>query len=92
MGVRAEIREDVQKEMVTKIHEQPTHQDLTILEKELIANLASIPTTLGRGNHGHAGIILDPARYLLTTGVLFKNPANPGNYPANVPGNAAQRV
>ena len=78
--------------MVTKIHGQPTNQDLTILEKELIAILANIPTTLGGGNHGHAGILMDPARYLLTTGVPFANPVNPGNYPANVPGNAAAGV
>ena len=35
---------------------------------------------------------MDPARYPLVTGVAFVNPANPGNYPANVPGNAAAGV
>ena len=90
MGVRADIREEVRKETVTKIHGQPTNQDLTLLEKELIAILANIPTTLGGGSHGHAGIVMDPARYLLTTGVDFVNPANPGTYPAGVPNNAAQ--
>ena len=89
MGVRADIREEVQKETVTKIHGQPTNQDLMILEKELIAILINIPTTLGGGNQGHAGIIMDPARYLLIAEAPFNNPANPGNYPANVPGNAA---
>jgi hypothetical protein len=49
---------------------------LTILEKELIAILANPPTTLGGGNQGHAGIIMDPARYLLTMGIPFVNPAN----------------
>ena len=92
MGVRADIREEVQKETVTKIHGQPTNQDLMILEKELIAILINIPTTLGGGNQGHAGIIMDPARYLLIAEALFNNPANPGNYPANVPGNAAAGV
>ena len=90
MGVRADIREEVRKETVTKIHGQPTNQDLTLLEKELIAILANIPTTLGGGGHGHVGIVMDPARYLLTTGVPFVNPANPGTYPAGVPNNAAQ--
>ena len=92
MGVRADIQEEVRKETVTKIHGQPTNHDLTILEKELITILANIPMTLGGGNHGHAGILMDPARYLLTAGVPFNNPANPGNYPANVPGNAATGV
>jgi hypothetical protein len=78
--------------MVTNIHGQPTNHDLTILEKELIAIFANIPTTLGGGNHGCAGILMDPARYLLTAGVPSNNPANPGNYPANIPGNAATGV
>jgi len=92
MGVRADIREEVRKETVTKIHGQPTNQDLTTLEKELIAILANIPTTLEGGNHGHAGILMEPARYLLTAGVPFNNPANPGNYPLTVAGNAAAGV
>ena len=87
--MRADVRDEVRKETVTKIHGQPTNQDLTILEKELIAILANIPTTLGGENHGHAGILMDPARYLLTAGVPFVNPANPGNYPAGVAVNAA---
>ena len=92
MGVQAEIWEEVWKETVTKIHGQPTNQDLTILKKELIVILANIPMTLGGGNHGHAGIIMDQTKYLLTAGVPFVNLANPGNYPANVPGNVAQGV
>ena len=92
MGVRADIREEVRKETVTKIIGQPTNQDLTLLEKELIAILANIPTTLGGSGHGHAGIIMNPARYLATAGAPFVNPANPGTYPAGVPGNAAQGI
>jgi hypothetical protein len=66
---------------------------LTILKKELISILANIPTTLGGENHGHTGILMDPARYLIVTeGVAFTNPANPRNYPANFPGNAAAGV
>ena len=73
MGVRADIHEEVRKETVTIIHGQPTNHDLTILEKELIAILANISTTLGGGNHGHAGIIMDPARYLVIAGIPFNN-------------------
>jgi hypothetical protein len=92
MGVQADIREEVRKETVTKIHGQPTNQDLTILKKELIVILANIPTTLGGGNLGHARIIVEQARYLLMAGVIFTNPANPGTYPANIPGNAVAGV
>jgi hypothetical protein len=51
MGVRAGIQEEVKKETVTKIHGQLTNHDNTILEKEIIAILANIPTRLGGGNH-----------------------------------------
>jgi hypothetical protein len=45
------------------------------------------------GDHGHTGIIIEPARYLLMTGgIAFTNPANPGTYPANIPGNATVGV
>jgi hypothetical protein len=40
-------------------------QDVTLLEKELIAIAAMIPTALGGGGHGHAGIIIEPVKYLL---------------------------
>ena len=51
-----------------------------ILEKELIAILAGIPMALGGGNHGHAGIIMDPATYATMTGETnFNNPAKPWN-------------
>jgi hypothetical protein len=74
-----EIRDKLRKEMVTKIHWQPTNHNLMILEKELIAILAEIPMALGGGNHGHAGIIMDPATYAaMTRGTDFNNPANPG--------------
>jgi hypothetical protein len=93
MGVRADIREEVRKGTVTKIYGQLTNQDLMTLKKELIAILANILTTLGGGNHGHMGIIVEPARYLLMTGgIAFVNPANPGTYPTNVSGNAMAGV
>jgi hypothetical protein len=92
MGIRADIRDIVRKETVTKIHGQPMNQDLTILEKELIAILANIPTTLGGGNHGHVGIIIETARYQLMTGTVFVNPRNPGTYPTNIAGNVVTGV
>jgi hypothetical protein len=63
MGIRTETREEVCKETATKIFGQPTANDLAQLEKELMAIAAAIPTSLGGGNHGHAGIIVDNAKY-----------------------------
>ena len=88
MGKRAETRDELRKESVTKIHGQPTDQDITTLEKELIAIAASIPTALGGGNHGHAGLIVDATKYLTMAGVAFVIPPNPGIYPAGLAANA----
>jgi hypothetical protein len=67
MGLRAETRDELRKETVDKIHGQPMDQDLTKLEKQLISIAASIPSALCRGNHGHAGIIVEPTKYLTMT-------------------------
>jgi hypothetical protein len=59
MGLRVETCKEIRKESATKIHGQPTDQDLTLLEKELISIAANVPTDLGGGNHGYAGIIVE---------------------------------
>ena len=90
MGIRTDIRDEIRKETVTKIHGQPTSHDLTNLEKEIISILANIPTTLGGGNHGHVGVIMEPTDYsTMTGGIAFVNPANPGIYPTGLALNAA---
>jgi hypothetical protein len=74
---------------VTKIHGQPTSHDLTILEKEIIATLANIPTSLGGGNHGHVGVIMNPMEYnTMSGGMDFVYPVNPGIYPTGLTVNA----
>jgi hypothetical protein len=93
MGIQAETREEVRKETATKIFGQPTANNLTQLEKELIAIAAAIPTNIGGGNHGHAGIIVDDAKYLtMTRGIQFITPINPVAYPTNIAGNTTNAV
>ena len=89
MGLRAETRDELRKESVTKIHGQPTDHDITTLEKELVAIAASIPSGLGGGNHGHAGIIVKTTKYLAMAGVAFTDPIHPGIYPTGLPTTAA---
>ena len=72
MGIRTEIRDEIRKETVTKIHGQPTSHDLTNLEKEIISILANIPTTLGGGNHGHVGVIMNPMDYMTGSKIILK--------------------
>jgi hypothetical protein len=75
---------------VTKIHDQPSSNNLTNLEKELIAILAVLSTALGGGNHGHAGMIMEAVAYTtMTGGTAFINPANPGIYPVGLAINAS---
>jgi hypothetical protein len=38
------------------------------LEKELTSIAVNVLTALGGGNHGHAGIIVKPTKYLVMTG------------------------
>ena len=89
MGLRAETCKKTEN-MATKIHGQPTDQDLTLLEKELISIAANVSTSLGGGNHGHAGFIVEPTKYLVMMGgSAFVNPIHPGIYPAGLAANVA---
>ncbi len=89
MGIQADTRDKLKREMVTKIHDQPGSNDLTNLEKELIAILAALPTALGGGNHGHAVMIMETVAYTTMTGrTAFINPTNPGIYPVGLTPNA----
>jgi hypothetical protein len=82
MGIRADTREELRKEEITKIFGQPTEHDITKMEKELTAIAAATPSSLGGGNHGHAGIIVEDTKYAaMTGGIAFVNPPNPGLYP-----------
>ena len=86
-----ETRKAVAECTVTKIHGQPTNQDIDILDDELTAIASSFPSELGGGLHGHAGLVKNEADYeLFAPGTPFVVPANPGVYPlGNIP--AAQR-
>ena len=56
-------RKTVAKREVTKVHGQPTNQDLDILEDELLRIVSSIYSELGGGSHGHAGLLLSETDY-----------------------------
>lgn len=87
-----ETRKAVAEQTVTKIHGQPTNQDIDQLEDELTAIASSFPSDLGGGLHGHAGLVKNDVDYeLFAPNTPFVFPANPGVYPR---GNfsAAQRA
>ena len=82
--IKTEIEKKVAANAVTKISGQLTNSGIDFLEVELIAIVASITTPLRGGNDGHAGILMDDAKYLATFGVatVFTAPENPGVFPA----------
>ena len=87
-----ETRKAVAEQTVTKIHGQPTNQDIDQLEDELTAIASLFPSDLGGGLHGHAGLVKNDVDYeLFAPNTPFVFPANPGVYPQ---GNfsAAQRA
>jgi hypothetical protein len=81
--IQAEIQRTVAERMVTKVHSQPTNNDVDLLKEELIAIAASIPTSLGGELNSHAGMLLPDIDYAtLAPGTPFVAPINPGVYSA----------
>ncbi len=62
---------------LTPIVSTPNNTALKHLTKELYANARAIPSTRGGGGHGHLGLIMPAAEYLVVTGVAFQLPAHP---------------
>ena len=94
--LRTEIQKKVAEHSVSKIVGQPTMQAIDLLEEELIAVAASIATSLGGGDNGHVGMLMENADYMNEFTVAapgFVPPANPGVYPAGpfAAGTRAQR-
>ncbi len=70
---------------MTKVHGQPTNQDLNLLKDELLQIALSIYSKLGGGAHGHAVLLLcDVDNAAMAPGTPFIFPANPGVYPQGV--------
>jgi hypothetical protein len=86
-NLEQETRKAIAECTVTKIHGQPTNQDINHLDNQLNAIASSFPSELGGGIHGHAGLVKNVADYeLFAPGTPFIVPANQGVYPlGNIP-------
>eukprot|EP01082_Thalassiosira_pseudonana_P009571 g8616.t1 g8616 contig3:500456-501555(+) len=93
MGIKQDTEDSLKDFEFTKIDGQPMDEDLNQLTKECINAAASISTTNGGGQHGHVGMIIDDAEYILFShnAARFVTPTNPGPYPATVDPDAAIR-
>ena len=75
------IRLGFPRPTVEPIENEPKYKTINRLHDELKSSAASIPTTLGSGNYGLLGLVIQPAVYTTVTGVNFVAPANPGIAP-----------
>ena len=84
----------MREKQVTSIAGQTTDRTLTKLRKELTNTAGSVPTALGGGKHGYAGLIIESVKYITvsTGGVTFDIPAHPGMYPTAVSNDAKVRA
>ena len=65
---------------LTRIIGEPTTATLITLRNEVKANVQTVHTTLGGGEHGHLGLVCSPATYatLVPGNTPYVNPPNPG--------------
>jgi hypothetical protein len=91
--LQSEVQKNVAEQTVTNVNGQPTSNDLDLLEEELIAIAASIPSVLGGGMNGHAGMLLSDVDYAtMAPGTLFVAPVTPGVYPFGVTAGTRPRM
>ena len=76
-----EIRTSFPQPTLTAVSGEPSYTDITHIHTILKSNAASIPSTLGGGEHGLLGLVLSAATYFTVTGTAFAIPANPGATP-----------
>ena len=69
---------------ITPITGEPNYKLLKNIKDQLKANAASIPTTLGGGNHSYLSLILSPTTYATITATPFQELNYPGQHP-NIP-------
>ena len=82
MVPKQDIEASLHKKQVMSIQGQPTDRTLTKLKKDLTTISGSVPTALGGGKHGHAGLIIKNNKYVTVSndGNAFVVLDHPGMY------------
>ena len=65
--------------VLTKIHGEPTYENLHTLKNQLKSNAQSLVSNLGGGAHGHLGLVLTSTEYALVSAVQYESPVHPGS-------------
>ena len=60
-----------------KIDREPKYGNINTMMQLLYGNAASLPTTLGGGQHGNIGIIMTPQLYTTLANTPYKSPTDP---------------
>jgi hypothetical protein len=63
--------------VLPKIYNDPTFEDIKIVNSLLNANEISIPSMAGGGAHGHLGIIMSQVEYAAVSASPWVEPFNP---------------
>ena len=62
----------------TKIHGQPSYDDIRQLRTVIYQNAAAINSALGGGQHGHLGMVMDATTYATISNTPWTDPPDPG--------------
>ena len=75
------IKAQMSRTTLTSVLGEPTHKQIKMIIKKLIANLMDVSCPWGH-NKGHLGLLQDPAIYMAQNGAAFTVPAaEPPTYP-----------
>ena len=69
-----------------KINQEPDYRNINTMMQLLYGNAASLPTTLGGGQHVHLGIIMTPQLYTTLVSTPYKSPPDPVITPTHATG------
>ena len=72
-----------------KIGGEPNYVTINTMMQLLYGNSASLPTTLGGGQHGHIRIIMIPQLYTTLANTPYESPPDPGITPNHATGASA---
>ena len=72
-----------------KIDRELDYENINKMMQLLYGKSASLPTTLGGGQHGHIGIIMTPQLYTTLAITPYKSPTDPGITPTHATGASA---
>ena len=60
---------------------EPDYEIINTMIQDLYSNAASLPTTLGGGQHGHIGLVMSPVLYATISAVPYIDTADAGPDP-----------